>query len=240
MEERKMRKVAILGFVFAGSVALAQGPPPPPPEGDFAPQRKNRADQAQGRGRLDPARMLKMFAGARGGEVEIAAQGDSVYVVMGSSIFRVAAKTMNVAARGTLEEPEADAAQDTEMRERRMKMMDKDGDGQVSRDEFPKPEMFDRADRNGDGFITLDEVMGRQSVTRKPGGPVKIIAGRSAVYVLRGNVLYKLDPDNLTVTGSTKLDPPEAEKRKRGKERAKRPAGEFDRGARPGGGDFEF
>lgn len=233
-----MRKLVILGLVLAGSAALAQEPPPPPPGDDFAPRQRKRPDRGRGKGGFDPAKMLRSLAGAKS-EVEIAAHGDSVYVVMGRNVFRVAAKTMKEAARGTLEDPETDAAEDTEMRERLMKRMDKDGDGEISREEFPKPEMFDRADRNRDGAVTLDELRVPQAMRRKPGGPVKIIAGRSAVYVLRGNVLYKLDADDLTIMGSVTLEPPEAKKRKRDKGRGKKPGGEFG-----GGGDrgdnFEF
>jgi len=39
------------------------------------------------------------------------------------------------------------------------KNLDKNGDGKVSRDEFPgPPQFFDRLDANGDGFITEDEI----------------------------------------------------------------------------------
>ena len=185
------------------------------------------------------ARLRAARARGAGAEVELAAHGDSIYVVTGQNVFRVAAATMQLAARGTLKAPEGDVAGETEMRERLMKRMDRDGDGQLSRDEFPRPEAFKKADRNGDGFVTLDElrVPGGGMMRRPggPGGPVKIIAGRSAVYVLRGNVLYKLDSEDLKVLGSTRLEPERGEKRRREREA---PGGEFGGGG--GGGDFEF
>lgn len=238
-----MRKLSVLGLVFLGFAALAQEPPPPPPEGDFD-QPRRRQDQGRGRGRLDPARMAKLMAARRGGDdVEIAAHGDSIYVVTGQSIFRVTAATMKIAAKGTLEDPEAAAGEETERRERMMKKHDKDGDGQISRDEHPKPEMFDRADRNGDGFITLDELrVPGGGAMRAPRGPVKIIAGRTAVYVLRGNVLYKLDPSDLSVVGSARLQPEEKERRRpdRGARGGEFGGGRGAGGRGAGGPDFEF
>ncbi len=40
----------------------------------------------------------------------------------------------------------------------RIKAMDKDGDGKISKDEFPRPNAFDRLDVNNDGFLTPDEM----------------------------------------------------------------------------------
>lgn len=38
---------------------------------------------------------------------------------------------------------------------------DKNGDGKISKDEFPRPENFSRVDTNGDGFATLEEIRAR-------------------------------------------------------------------------------
>jgi len=59
--------------------------------------------------------------------------------------------------------------------------LDKNGDGKISRDEFPgPPQFFDRLDANGDGFLTPDEF----SRFRRD--------GRSA---LGENLLHALDAD---------------------------------------------
>ncbi len=51
-------------------------------------------------------------------------------------------------------------------REKRMKNMDINNDGAVSRDEWKgKPQVFDRFDKNGDGSLTREEQ--RAEVTRK-------------------------------------------------------------------------
>jgi Ca2+-binding EF-hand superfamily protein len=42
---------------------------------------------------------------------------------------------------------------------RRLRAMDKDGDGKISKEEFTgRPQMFERLDKNKDGFITRDEL----------------------------------------------------------------------------------
>jgi hypothetical protein len=44
---------------------------------------------------------------------------------------------------------------------RKFQSMDKDGDAKVSRDEFTGPKArFDQLDRNGDGFLTQQELVG--------------------------------------------------------------------------------
>jgi Ca2+-binding EF-hand superfamily protein len=40
----------------------------------------------------------------------------------------------------------------------RFKALDKDGDGRLSKDEFPRPKVFERLDANADGFLTPAEV----------------------------------------------------------------------------------
>ena len=50
----------------------------------------------------------------------------------------------------------------------RFKAMDKNGDGKVSRDEFPgRPQMFERVDANKDGFLEASEVKALAASTAK-------------------------------------------------------------------------
>ena len=42
--------------------------------------------------------------------------------------------------------------------EDRLKQIDRNGDGEITADELPRPQLFGRLDRNSDGVITLDEV----------------------------------------------------------------------------------
>ncbi len=53
------------------------------------------------------------------------------------------------------------------------KRMDKDGDGKLSKEEFPRPQAFDKIDANGDGFLDqeeLGEAMRRMRERRGKGG----------------------------------------------------------------------
>lgn len=68
------------------------------------------------------------------------------------------------------------AAQSGDSLEERFKKADKNGDGKVTREELPLPRLFDQLDKNGDGFITLPEaraVLGKlalpKTAEKKPG-----------------------------------------------------------------------
>ncbi len=39
-----------------------------------------------------------------------------------------------------------------------LERLDKDGDGKLSKDEFPRPQVFDKLDANGDGFLDKQEL----------------------------------------------------------------------------------
>jgi Ca2+-binding EF-hand superfamily protein len=39
-----------------------------------------------------------------------------------------------------------------------LKTADKDGDGKLSREEFPQPAVFKDVDKDGDGFATREEI----------------------------------------------------------------------------------
>jgi Ca2+-binding EF-hand superfamily protein len=54
----------------------------------------------------------------------------------------------------------------------RFRAMDKDGDGKISKDEFPGPaQFFERLDANSDGFVTMQEVARMAREAASPGAP---------------------------------------------------------------------
>jgi HlyD family secretion protein len=56
----------------------------------------------------------------------------------------------------------------------RFRTLDKDGDGKLSKDEFPtSPEVFDRLDKNKDGYVSMSEI------PQRPSGGSRPSAGRS-------------------------------------------------------------
>ena len=57
----------------------------------------------------------------------------------------------------------------------RMSRRDADGDGKISKEEFPNERMFQRFDSNGDGFITKDEVDAMRGRGGRGGG----VSGRT-------------------------------------------------------------
>ena len=50
------------------------------------------------------------------------------------------------------------------------KRMDKDGDGKLSRDEFPRPQVFDKIDKDADGFLDQEELGEAMRRMRERGG----------------------------------------------------------------------
>ncbi|MHC4970861.1 MAG: EF-hand domain-containing protein [Planctomycetota bacterium] len=66
------------------------------------------------------------------------------------------------------------AAQDRSDRWARMLRRDTDGDGKISKEEFPGPErLFERLDADGDGKITEEEAKAMQG--RGRGGPTRLL-----------------------------------------------------------------
>jgi len=68
------------------------------------------------------------------------------------------------------------AAQDSSDRWARMLRRDADGDGKISREEFPGPErFFDRLDGDGDGYVTEQEAKAMPGRGGRGGGPTRLL-----------------------------------------------------------------
>jgi Ca2+-binding EF-hand superfamily protein len=52
-----------------------------------------------------------------------------------------------------------------------LKAADKNGDGKLSRDEFPQPAIFKDIDKDNDGFATREEIQAYYSGRRGQGAP---------------------------------------------------------------------
>lgn len=76
---------------------------------------------------------------------------------------------------------------------------DKNKDGKLSRDELPSgvQRNFERVDRNGDGFITLEEDLAFRNMPRQRGKGIKIPPGiivhKDIAYIENGHERHKLD-----------------------------------------------
>ena len=136
--------------------------------------------------------------------------GNCAYCVVGTVIYKVSIDKMEVIAKQELE-PSADKPPTPEDV---IKRFDGDGDGKISKEEFPNAEMFDRLDRDGDGFLTKEEIPG-QLLRRMAGqqrrspflSPPLIRFSKEKVVVLLGNTVYKLSKSDLTLEGAVQLEP---------------------------------
>jgi len=61
------------------------------------------------------------------------------------------------------------------------KLWDKNGDGELTADEVPKPELFKMLDRNGDGSVTKEEIATMGKGGAAPGGRSRSHDGSAAV-----------------------------------------------------------
>jgi hypothetical protein len=125
-----------------------------------------------------------------------------------------------------------------------MKKLDRNGDGKVTREEFPGPaDKFDEFDGNSDGEITVEEIpqdlvarAGR--LNRRPvGGPATIKIASSSLLVYLGGTLYKLKVSDLELEGSLEVETPGKKvrtpdtERRRAKKREKGERGEGEGGS---------
>lgn len=55
--------------------------------------------------------------------------------------------------------------------EQAVKAADKDGDGKLSRDEYPQKNIFDAVDANKDGLATIDEIKAYYARNRAKAAP---------------------------------------------------------------------
>ena len=85
-------------------------------------------------------------------------------------------KDATEAPKGKPEAPKAEPSPAAGPFAQRLRAMDKDGDGKVSRAEFTgRPAMFDRLDRNNDGYITRDELPGANLGAAAKGQPGRLL-----------------------------------------------------------------
>jgi len=190
--KRGLLLIAFLLFV-AGTAGylLAQDAP-------YEPRRR------RGRGlRPDRMRLPKITTSA----MEL--DGNFAYCVVGTVIYKVSIDKMEVIAKQELEPSAGQIPKPEDV----IKRFDGDGDGKISKEEFPNAEMFDRLDRDGDGFVTKEEIPERLLKLANPRRrapsltPPIIKFIKEKVIVLLGNTVYKLSKSDLTLEGAVQLEP---------------------------------
>lgn len=231
--------VLIAGMVYV----FAQDRPPEGPERPFGP----RPGQDRERGER-PQRLMRPPM-MPGGAAAMELSGNMLFLVSGTKVYKINTSEMKLEAQRDLSEA---GGSDDSAADMVIKKLDKDGDGLISKDEWPgPPQMFDKMDSNGDGFIAKEEIpeelldrarkLGRKLPT---GGPAAIKVATTSLYVYLGGTLYKLKISDLEIEGSLDIDKDQGRTpgmdRKRDRKRDKGDRGDRPKKKKKGDNDDDF
>ena len=173
--------------------------------------RKERARDARRPGVTSPPRQ----AGEQPAPMQLA--GGKLYVVTGSTIRKLDAKTLEQEAEAVIPSG-IDPEIETRMKELFMERFDADGDGFIREDEAPNPALVRKLDRDGDGAVGIDEARlpGGMAGRRGPaggGGPVSLLVvpdkegDGGDLYIHRDGWLYRYSTADLTLQAKNEIAP---------------------------------
>ncbi len=206
--ERHGRWLAVAGAALLALPVAAQEEVPPERK------RPDRGGRAQRDQTGDPR--MQMPGRGQPQAPAMAVSDGNLFIVLGREIRRLDADTLEEEKKAEIPVPGADDETSRKMQEKFIKRFDKDGDGAVSGNELPRPELLDRLDKDGDGKVSQSEAPGPQMMAaRMPAGPSTLLVQEGSVYVFQGGALYRFDAESLELEASAELAP----KRPRGREK---------------------
>lgn len=182
--------------------------------------------RGRGGGQMPPfARMRTPQAAAP----SMAVSGGKLYIVIGRELKSLDAETLEEQAKAEVPAPPEIEERMGKIKEAMLKKLDKDGDGFITREESPRPELVERFDKDGDGKVAGDELQ-PPAMMMRPAGPATLLVEAPSVYVFQDGWLFRFDAEKLTLQAKAELAP-----QQRGMQGRGGPPGDRGRGR---GGDW--
>ena len=176
------------------------------------------------------AQMGRTFGtGGGGSNSAMVEHGGKLYVVSGTTLARIDAKTLKVEAKqdlSSLGKTAEDEEADKKRRQEYLDRFDKNNDGEIGEDEFGRSWYLKRRDANQDGKITEDELSFLNRKAPGASGDVELLIKPGTLYMLRAGVLFAFDLATLKLKDTTRIE-----------EQKAAPARQRPGGQRPGGRD---
>lgn len=135
----------------------------------------------------------------------MAVAAGNLYIIVGTEIKRFDARTLEEKATASI--PTTDPEQEKRVQDAMMQRFDKNGDGEVTKDEVGNDQIFQRLDTNADGKVTAAE-MPAARVMKRPTGPATLLVSSGAVFVFMGSRLCRFHAESLELEASTTIKTP--------------------------------
>lgn len=164
------------------------------------PERQVPEGRGRGRGQMPPFARMQMAPAAA---PAMAVSGGKLYIVLGRELRSLEAETLQEEAKADVPEP-PDDERTTKIKEAMLKRLDKDGDGFITKEESPRPDLVERLDKDGDGKVSRSE-MRLPGMMMRPPGPAALLVEEGSVYVFQDGWLYRFDAEGLELRAKAKL-----------------------------------